>query len=58
MKITLISGDRQVHLWVKGNKPETLRRAKKAAAQLFAETSSEKKAKPQFGIQAPSDTLG
>lgn len=55
MKITLISGDRQVHLWIKGDKPETLRKAKKAAAELFAETSAEKKPRPEFGIRASID---
>lgn len=55
MRITVVSGDKQVHVKVKGNGRKKLARAEEAARRLLDATPTPP-AKAPFGFYADSDT--
>lgn len=56
MKVMVTSGDRHVHVYIKGSDPRKLRKAEKAARRLLAETvAPAKPEKPRLGF-APAAT--
>lgn len=55
MRLTVVSGDRQVHVRVKGNGRKKLRQAEAAARRLLDATPVPPAKKP-IGFSATSDT--
>lgn len=55
MKITVVSGERQVSISAKGNSPKMLRKIEATAQRLLAAGPEPVKPKP-FGFSAVADT--
>jgi hypothetical protein len=55
MKVIVSSGDRSVHVYVKGSKPKTLKKAKRTAEQLLSAGIVKKDEKLKLGFQARAE---